>query len=39
MLGVFLASGYPVTTTSDAGTVTVRFPIEPAADRADAACR
>ena len=30
MLGVFLSSGYPVTTTSEAGTVTVRFPIDPA---------
>jgi len=30
MLSVFLASGYPVTTTSEAGTVTVRFPIYPA---------
>jgi len=29
MLSVFLASGYPVTTTSEAGTVTVRFPIDP----------
>jgi GNAT superfamily N-acetyltransferase len=28
MLGVFLSSGYPVTTTSEAGTVTVRFPID-----------
>ena len=30
MLSVFLSSGYPVTTTSEAGTVTVRFPIDPA---------
>ncbi len=29
MLGVFLASGFPVTTSSEAGTVTLRFPIEP----------
>ena len=29
MLGVFLASGFPVTSSSDAGTVTLRFPIEP----------
>ena len=36
MLGVFLASGYPVATASDGGTITVRFPIVPAADRADA---
>jgi len=28
MLSVFLSSGYPVTTTSEAGTVTVRFPID-----------
>ena len=27
MLGVFLASGFPVGTSSDAGTVTLRFPI------------
>jgi len=31
MLSVFLSSGYPVTTTSEAGTVTVRFPIDAAA--------
>jgi len=30
MLGVFLSSGYPVTTTSESGTVTVRFPLDPA---------
>jgi len=29
MIGVFLASGFPVTTSSEGGTVTVRFPIEP----------
>ena len=29
MLSVFLSSGYPVTTTSESGTVTVRFPIDP----------
>jgi N-acetylglutamate synthase-like GNAT family acetyltransferase len=28
MLSVFLSSGYPVTTTSESGTVTVRFPID-----------
>ena len=27
MLGVFLASGFPVTTSTSAGTVTLRFPI------------
>ena len=27
MLSVFLASGYPVATSSEGGTVTVRFPI------------
>ena len=27
MLGVFLGSGFPVETTSEAGTVTLRFPI------------
>ncbi len=31
MLAVFLSSGYPVTTASEGGTVTVRFPIVPAA--------
>jgi GNAT superfamily N-acetyltransferase len=29
MLSVFLSSGYPVTTTSESGTVTVRFPLDP----------
>ena len=29
MIGVFLASGFPVVTSSEGGTVTVRFPIEP----------
>ncbi len=29
MIAVFLSSGFPVTTTSDGGTVTVRFPIDP----------
>lgn len=32
MLGVFLSSGFPVTTSSDGGTVTVRFPIAPCDD-------
>ena len=32
MLGVFLASGFPVETSSDGGTVAVRFPIEPSDD-------
>lgn len=32
MLGVFLASGFPVTTSASAGTVTLRFPIERSAD-------
>ncbi len=27
MLGVFLSSGFPVTTSASAGTVTIRFPI------------
>jgi GNAT superfamily N-acetyltransferase len=31
MLRVFFSSGYPVTTTSDGGTVTVLFPIVPPA--------
>jgi GNAT superfamily N-acetyltransferase len=29
MLGVFLSSGFPVATSSEGGTVTVRFPIAP----------
>ncbi len=29
MLAVFLSSGFPVTTSSEGGTVTVRFPIDP----------
>ncbi len=29
MLGLFLASGFPVATSTEAGTVTLRFPIEP----------
>jgi len=29
MLGVFLASGFPVVTSSEGGTVSVRFPIAP----------
>jgi GNAT superfamily N-acetyltransferase len=29
MLGVFLASGFPVATSSEAGTVSLRFPIHP----------
>jgi len=32
MLGVFFASGFPVETTSEGGTVTVRFPIDPGDD-------
>jgi GNAT superfamily N-acetyltransferase len=32
MLGLFLASGFPVATSSDAGTVTLRFPIAVTAD-------
>ncbi|HEY4929623.1 MAG TPA: GNAT family N-acetyltransferase [Acidimicrobiales bacterium] len=32
MLGVFLSSGFPVTTSSEGGTVSVRFPIAPCAD-------
>jgi GNAT superfamily N-acetyltransferase len=32
MLGVFLASGFPVVTTAVAGTVTLRFPIDPGPD-------
>jgi len=32
MLGVFLASGYPVATASEGGTVTVRFPIASSPD-------
>jgi GNAT superfamily N-acetyltransferase len=32
MIGVFLSSGFPVETTSSAGTVTVRFPIEAGED-------
>jgi len=32
MLGVFLNSGFPVDSSSESGTVTVRFPIEPTAD-------
>ena len=31
MLNVFLSSGYPITTQSEGGTVTVRFPIAPVA--------
>jgi GNAT superfamily N-acetyltransferase len=31
MLSVFLSSGFPVTTASEGGTVTVRFPIGPEA--------
>jgi GNAT superfamily N-acetyltransferase len=30
MLGVFLSSGFPVVTSTSAGTVTLRFPIHPA---------
>jgi GNAT superfamily N-acetyltransferase len=29
MLGVFFDSGFPVTSTSESGTISVRFPIEP----------
>jgi GNAT superfamily N-acetyltransferase len=36
MLAVFFSSGFPVTATSDAGTVTVRFPIDPCEDYARA---
>ncbi|MGA2835148.1 MAG: GNAT family N-acetyltransferase [Acidimicrobiales bacterium] len=36
MLAVFLSSGFPVTTSSEAGTVTVRFPIDPCEDYARA---
>ena len=32
MLGVFLASGFPVATSSEGGTVSVRFPIAPCED-------
>ena len=32
MLGVFLTSGFPVDSSSDSGTVSVRFPIEPTQD-------
>ena len=32
MLGVFLSSGFPVATSSEGGTVTVRFPIAPCDD-------
>ncbi len=32
MLGVFLTSGFPVDSSSESGTVSVRFPIEPTAD-------
>ena len=32
MLGVFLASGFPVTTSTAAGTVTLRLPIDPSDD-------
>ena len=32
MLAVFLASGFPVATSSEGGTVTVRFPIAPCED-------
>ena len=32
MLGVFLTSGFPVDSSSDSGTVSVRFPIEPTED-------
>lgn len=32
MLGVFLASGFPVATSASAGTVTLRFPIRPGED-------
>jgi GNAT superfamily N-acetyltransferase len=37
MLGVFMSSGFRVTTASEYGTVTVRFPIEPD-DRYRSAC-
>jgi GNAT superfamily N-acetyltransferase len=36
MIGVFLASGFPVETSSEAGTVTLRFPIHPGEDYARA---
>ena len=29
MIGVFMKSGFPVTTSTDCGTVSLRFPIEP----------
>jgi hypothetical protein len=29
MLRVFFDSGFPVTSTSESGTISVRFPIEP----------
>jgi GNAT superfamily N-acetyltransferase len=32
MLGVFLSSGFPVATSSEGGTVSVRFPIDPCED-------
>jgi GNAT superfamily N-acetyltransferase len=32
MLGVFFASGFPVETSSEGGTVTVRFPLDPGVD-------
>jgi GNAT superfamily N-acetyltransferase len=32
MLGVFLTSGFPVESSSEGGTVSVRFPIEPTDD-------
>jgi GNAT superfamily N-acetyltransferase len=34
MLGVFLASGFPVATSSEGGTVSVSFPIAPSQDYA-----
>jgi len=39
MLGVFLSSGFPVTTSSEGGTVTVRFPIVPCDAYVDARAR
>ncbi len=36
MLGVFLSSGFPVATSSEGGTVSVRFPIVPCDDYVEA---
>lgn len=36
MLGVFFSSGFPVTTSSEGGTVTVRFPLAPCPDYVEA---